>query len=403
MHCTDIDLLSPEAIRDPAAAFRRMRERSSVVWNTRHKVFVLTGHAEVYDAFRDRSLSSARAMASFRQALAGRHHDALARALELLDGWMLLNDPPDHARLRDPVRRAFTPAVAAALEPRIHARVDALIDAFGDTVDIAADFAHPLTAMVICDLLGVEDEHRDFLRGWTKDFAKLIYGASSRAPDYVAAVARAGEMFHARLTPLLARRRAEPRDDLVSRLVASSEADGWTESELLGAISMLLFAGHDTTSALITSSVRALATHAEARTRFIEEPALAESAIEELLRFDGPSKTFVRVATETHERGGTVIEAGRHLWLAILAANHDPRVFDAPEALVLDREPNPHVSFGGGMHFCLGAALARVEARIALTRLFERHPGLHLTAHPPAWSPTVVDRSLLALPVALAA
>lgn len=403
MIASDVDLLSPEAVRDPATAFRRMRDKSPVVWNSRHKVFVLTGHAEVFEAFRDKSLSSAKAMAGFRRKLTARHRDVLANALALLDGWMLLNDPPDHARLRDPVRRAFAPGVADALAPRIAARVDELLDGFGPTVDIAAGFAHPLTATVICDLLGVDDADRDFLRGWTRDFSKLIYGASSHGPDYVEAVARAGDLFHARMRPLVERRRADPRDDLVSRLVATSEQDDWTACELLGAISMLLFAGHDTTSALITSSVRALAARPDARERFLREPDVRASAVEELLRYDGPSKTFVRVANETHERGGQLIEAGQHLWLAIYGANHDPAVFEDPEALRLDRDPNPHVSFGGGIHFCLGAALARVEARIALTRLFERHPALRPATDGLAWSPTVVDRSLLALPVALAA
>ena len=134
----------------------------------------------------------------------------------------------------------------------------------------------------------------------------------------------------------------------------------------------------------------------------MNESALAASAVEELLRFDGPAKTFVRVATTAHERGGHAIEPGDRLWLAITGANHDPEVFEEPAELRLDRQPNPHIAFGGGAHFCVGAALARVECRIALTRLFERHPRLRITSDALSWSPTLVDRTLLALPVALA-
>jgi len=393
------DLLAPDAIRDPHSFFRRLREHDPVFWSPRHRVFILTSHAAVDHAFRDKSLSSARAMANFRQKLSTRHADLLAHAMALLDGWMLLNDPPDHTRLRDPVRRSFTPAATQALEPKIGARVDQLLDELATGADIVADFAQPLTAMVICDLLGIDVAEREFLRQWTRDFAQLIYGASSHSPDYAETVGRAGDEFFNRVRPAADARRSSPRNDLMSHLIATSQAEAWTEAELLGTCSMLLFAGHDTTSALITSSVRALLQHPEAHARFIRESDLTTSAIEEFLRYDGPSKNFVRVATETHERGGHVIEQGQHLWLAILGANHDPAVFGSPAELRLDRSPNPHISFGAGIHFCVGAALARTEARIALPRLFERFPKLKLAAAEHQWSATIVDRTLLALPV----
>lgn len=397
----DDDLFAPAAIADPQRYFRSLREIDPVYRSQRHGVWILTGHREVSEAFRDKRLSSATAIANFRRKLESRHANALSPAMALLDGWMLLRDEPHHNRLRDPVRRAFTPTVAASLAPRIGARVEALLDGLCDGADLVADFAQPLTAGVICDLLGVADEDTDFLRGWTRDFGKLIYGASSHGADYAQTVARAGDLFHARMTPLIERRRAEPRDDLISHLIQNSAAEGWTTAELLGAASMLLFAGHDTTSALIASSTRALLLDPAARNRFLSEPALMETAVEELLRYDGPSKTFVRTASEDHERGRHRIRAGDQLWLSVMGANHDPEVFAAPDKLQIDRDPNPHVSFGGGPHFCLGAALARVEAREALGRLFQRFPRLSLAAEELAWSPTLVDRSLLALPVRL--
>lgn len=395
------DLLAPAAIADPQAFFRRLREADPVYWSERHRAFILTGHAEVHAGFRDRRLSSAAAMNRFRAKLSARHQALISDALTLLDGWMLLNDPPDHERLRDPVRRAFTPAVAAALAPRILAHVDSLLDDADAVIDIVSAFSQPLTAMVIGDLLGIAPQERAFLADWTRDFGKLIYGASSREADYAEVVGGAGTRFHAALGPLIDARRAAPQDDLLSHLVVNAEQNGWRTSELLGAASMLLFAGHDTTSALLASSVRALCLDPAARARFSNEPALVESAVEELLRYDGPSKTFVRTANEDLELGGHRIAAGQTLWLSILGANHDPAVFDAPDSLRLDRDPNPHLAFGGGIHFCLGSALARTEARIALSRLFERRPHLTLCDHAPAWSPTLVDRSLLALPVRL--
>ena len=394
------DVLAPEAIADPGSFFRRLREEDPVYWSERHGVYILTGYRDVHSAFRDRNLSSAGNIAGARQKLEARYPSLLRHALELLDGWMLFNDPPAHTRLREPVRRAFTPAVASSLESTIESRVDNLLDGLNGEVDIVEDFAHPLTALVICDLLGVADSERIFLRGWTQDFGKLIYGASSRNPEYIEAVARAGDEFQERMTPFLARRRTDPRDDLTSKLLASSQSEGWTEPELLGAASMLLFAGHDTTSAAIASATRALLCDPGARRLFTEDPKQrVASAVEELLRFDGPAKIFMRTATQQHDRGGHTIEAGQHLWLSVLGANWDPSVFDQPEQLLIDREPNPHIAFGGGIHFCLGAALARTEMRVALPRLFERFPEMTIATDELRWNATVVDRSLQALPV----
>jgi len=393
------DVLAPEAIADPHGFFRRLREHDPVFYSQRHQAWILTGHAAVDSAFKDKQLSSARAMASFRHKLAERHAGLMQHALSLLDGWMLLNDPPDHTRLRDPVRRSFTPAFAASLIPRIEARVDALLDNLADGADLVGEFAQPLTALVICDLLGVPDSEREFLRQWTRDYGQLIYGASSHQAGYAEAVGRAGDAFYARLKPIIAEKRVNPGPDLISHLLATSSREGWTEAELLGTCSMLLFAGHDTTSALIASGTRALLLDEDARQAFRQQPALTESAVEEFLRYDGPSKTFVRVANATHERGGHVIEAGQSLWLSVLGANQDPAVFDAPETLRLDRAPNPHLGFGAGIHFCVGASLARAEARTALPRLFERFPQLRPASPDFAWSPTLVDRSLLNLHV----
>jgi len=395
------DLLAPDAIRDPQSFFRRLREHDPVFFSPRHKVYILTAHADVEAALQDRCLSTAQGMGSFRRRINTAHADLLKHAMALLDGWMLFNDPPTHTRLRDPVRRAFAPSVAQTLIPRIEAHAAFLLDRLAPSTDLVSQFAQPLTAMVICDLLGVDLDEREFLRGWARDFGRLIYGASSRDDDYLAAVARAGDAFYARFKRTLAQRRAAPGDDLLSRLIGASEAEHWSEAELIGACSMLLFAGHDTTSALIGSGVRAMLRHPDALARLRAQPELLGSAVEELLRFDGPSKTFIRVTTQPRALGGHTIAAGQHLWLGILAANHDPAVFHVPETLRIDRDPNPHIAFGAGIHFCLGSALARAEARVALQTLLTRFPKIRLVDTQPAWSPTIVDRSLLALPVQL--
>jgi cytochrome P450 len=395
------DLLSADAVRDPQAFFRRLREHDPVFWSPRHKVWILTGYDDVDRAFKDRTLSTAQGIGTFRKRMLAQHGALLQHAMSLLDGWMLFNDPPTHTRLRDPVRRSFSPAMVERLVPRIEGHARVLLDELHGECDFVAAFAQPLTAMVICDLLGIDLGEREYLRAWTRDFGKLIYGASSRGEDYLTAVARAGDSFHARFRDRIEAKRANPGDDLLSILMASSTEEGWTEAELIGACSMLLFAGQDTTSALLGSGIRALLQNPDQLALLREDASRLPSAVEELLRIDGPSKTFIRVPVAPMTIGGHEIAAGQHLWLGILAADHDPAVFRMPEQLDILRDPNPHIAFGAGIHFCLGSALARAEARVAFAGLLERFPRLRLGEGTHEWSPSVVDRSLLSLPVVL--
>lgn len=399
------DLLSPEAVRDPQGFFRNLRSHDPVFWSDRHKVWILTGYHDVERILQDRSMSTAQGIGRFRQRMMAEHADLLKHAMDLLDGWMLFNDPPVHTRLRDPVRRSFSPAMVDRLVPRIRKHANVLLDSLAASprggCDLVSEFAQPLTAMVICDLLGVDLAERDFLREWARDFGKLIYGASSRDADYLNAVARAGDRFHARFQRRVEEKRVAPGDDLLSLLLTASTAEAWTATELIGACSMLLFAGHDTTSALLGSGVRMLLLNPAQLDLLRGDLSLMPGAVEELLRIDGPSKTFIRVPVSPLSVGGHEVAPGQHLWLAILAADHDPAVFKDPESLDIQRSPNPHIAFGAGIHFCLGSALARAEARIAFTGLLERFPGIRLADCEHRWSPTIVDRSLLELPVHL--
>ncbi|MGI9327630.1 MAG: cytochrome P450 [Pseudomonadales bacterium] len=395
------DVLAPEAIHDPHHFFRRLREHDPVFWSERHKVWIVTGYHDVDRIFRDRSVSAAQMISAFRKKMTVTHADLLQHAMQLLDGWMLFNDPPSHTRLRDPVRRSFSPTVVNRLVPRIERHADSLLNQLTNDCDLLNDFAKPLTAMVICDLLGVDVSQRDFLHDWSRDFSKLIYGASSKDEDYLGSVARAGDRFHAEFSQQIEARRSEPGDDLLSKLIITSEDERWSESELIGACSMLLFAGHDTTSALLASGMRALLQHPDQAQLLQNDPTLLPTAVEELLRFDGPSKINIRVPVEPMQIGSHEIAAGQPLWLGILAANHDPAIFSQPQTLDIQRNPNPHIAFGAGIHFCLGPSLARAEAQVAFGRLLNRFPRLTLGEAQHDWSPTVVDRSLLALPVVL--
>jgi cytochrome P450 len=224
----------------------------------------------------------------------------------------------------------------------------------------------------------------------------VVFGATRR-PDYEEVARAAGTEFHHHLGDLLAERRADPRGDLVSMLATSADL---ADHEVLGACSLLLFAGHDTTASLLSTAVVGLFDHPHQRERLVAEPDLVDTAVEEFLRYDGSAKAMMRVVAEPTELGGCSMEPGEAVFLTILAANRDPRVFDRADELLLDRSPNPHLSFGHGVHFCLGASLARLEARIALPRLVQRFPDLR-PAGEPTWKPTISDRSAAHLPVRL--
>lgn len=395
-----IDLLEPSAVDDPHAFFGPLRDADPIQWSERHRAWIVMGHPELDEAFRDRRLSTER-MSGFRSRLTGRRAEALAKAIDLLDGWMLFHEPPEHTRLRTPLARSFTPRAVGGLSTRVGDLVDGLLDemASDDGGDLVERFTHPLPAAVIAELFGVPTDERDWLAGWSEKFGVVVFGAVNR-PDYEDLARDAGDELEGRLRPLFDRYRAEPEDNLLSLLLTREEDDdGLTSAEILGACSLLLFAGHDTTASLLGSGTVALCRDPDARRRFTEiDGHELDVAVEELLRFEPPPKVMMRTVVEAHERHGRPFDEGQAVFMGILAANRDPRVFDDPERLVLDREPNPHLTFGFGHHFCLGAALARLEIRIALPALLRRFPDLGL-AGTPTWRPTISDRSPATLPM----
>jgi cytochrome P450 len=362
---------------------------------------VITGHPELEAAFRDPRLTTER-MAGFRARQTGSRAAALKRAIELLDGWMLFHEPPTHTRMRSPLARQFTPRAVADLGDDITTLTHGLLDdlAKAGRADLVESFAHPLPAAVIGRLFGIPDERQAWLAEWSSRFGVVVFGAIDR-DDYEEQARAAGADFHEQLGDLMERYRAEPSDNLLSLLMATEGCDdGLSTIEILGACSLILFAGHDTTASLLGSATLALLADPDAAARFraLDSDEEITTAIEELLRLEAPAKSMMREVTETHERSGQKLEAGDTVFMTILGANHDPRIFDDPDRLHLDRQPNPHLSFGDGHHICLGAHLARLEARIALRALFQRFPELRVEGTV-TWNPTIGDRSARRIPV----
>ncbi|MEM9606049.1 MAG: cytochrome P450, partial [Actinomycetota bacterium] len=256
---SNIDLLAPEAIDDPHRYFGALRDVDPVQWSDRHRAWIVMGHEELNAAFHDKRLSTER-MSGFRERLSGRRAEALAKAIDLLDGWMLFHEPPEHTRLRSPLARSFTPKAVGGLGDRVQAIVAGLLDDMTTTDggDLVERFAHPLPAAVIAELFGVPVDDREWLAHWSEKFGVVVFGAVNR-PDYDDLARESGAELEGRLQPLLDRYRTEPEDNLLSLLLSrEGEDDGLTTSEILGACSILLFAGHDTTASLLGSGVLAL-------------------------------------------------------------------------------------------------------------------------------------------------
>src|SRR5262245_12281795 len=378
----DVDLGSPESVRDPDGYFRAARERGGAVqWSGAHRTWVVLGHAQVEAAFRDAETLSADRSETFRRA-AARHSPAFGIVAELLAGWMNFRDDPAHARLREPVRAGFTPRAVAALEPGIRATVEHALDAFrGEIVDLTEAFARPIPALVIADLLGAGREDRERFQSWSDDIAQIVFsvepGSIAEAP-----VVRATEHFVAFFSRLIERERREPSGSLLSAIV-HGEAGGLAPIELVGACTLLLFGGHETTTMLLHNAIAILLARPELAEWLRARPDAWPAAVEEFLRVAGPVRATARKVARPQLRGGRELAPGERVLLSIAAANHDEAVFAESDRIDLARAPNPHLGFGWGPHFCLGANLARLEARIALRSLFERHPRLAAAAPVP--------------------
>lgn len=408
---SDVDLLSDAAIADPHAVFAELRRLGPVVRLERHRAWLFTDYESVRSGFRDERLSSDR-LTPIEQRFTPERRATLARTIELLRGWMVFHDEPDHQRLREPLRRAFTPRRIADLTPRIEAVVAELLDelASGDTgptgeVDLVERFAFPLPAIVIAELLGVPPSDREEFKTWSDLLSAIVFGASERG-ERAERAAAGTDRFADYFGHLIERYTAAPEDNLISDLIAVTSEDpdgvGLTPAELVGACTLLLFGGHETTTNLIATSVRSLLVYPDQHAVFRSRPDLLGPATEELHRFEGSTKLMVRIVAEDHERGGAALHRGDTVFLGVLSANRDPAAFPDPDRLWLERpEPRAHLGFGYGPHFCLGAALARLESQIAVRELIARFPDLATDPDASRWSGVLVGRGISRLPVTL--
>ena len=400
---TDTLLFNPfdPAFRiDPYPVYARLRAEAPV-YQGAFDNWVLSRYADCVAVLKDpRSSSDSRNSDAYLKFVEQSGVDPE----ELLEGArpFLFMDPPDHTRLRGLVNKAFTPRVVEGLRPQIQAIVDELIDKILEqgSLEVIEDFAYPTPVRVICEMLGVPAEDHETFKGWSRELARSLDPEEVLPPDVIERRQGAIESFREYFRKLIARRRAQPEEDLLSALIAAEEeGDKLTEQELLSTCILLLVAGHETTVNLIANGVLALLRHPDQLDLLREEPSLARGAVEEVLRYDPPVQMTVRVALQDMEIAGVTMTKGQQSVILLASANRDPAQFPDPDHFDIARRDNHHLSFGHGAHFCLGAPLARVEGEIALRTLARRLEGLQLLTEAPEYKENIVLRGLAALPV----
>jgi cytochrome P450 len=385
--------LLPAVRRNPYPTYRALRQEDPVHRSLPMDTWVLARYEHVAMVLRDQRLSAERQRWSGFRALPDRAPAS-----------MLVLDPPHHTRLRALVSRAFTPRTVESLRPRVEALVAQALDraeAHGG-LELIDELAYPLPVTVIAEMLGVPPADWPRFRTWSAALVASLDPLSGRDPASVEAVQAARAALGRYLSGIVELRRAEPRDDLISAMLAlDGSEEGLTGPELLVMANLLLVAGHETTVNLIGNGVLALLRHPEQLALLRERPELIRPAVEELLRWDSPVQLTARVALAPFELGGREIAPGDMLIALLGSANRDGDHFAQPDRLDIGREPNPHLAFGRGIHFCLGAPLARLEAQVTIGLLVNRFPRLRL-AGAVRRSRTVTLRGIRRLPLAVA-
>ncbi len=360
---TEYDPFAAEVKENPYPYYAWLRSEHPVYHNERLDLWALSRYRDVEAALRNIEVfSSAQGIGPERMSIPT----------------MITRDPPDHRRLRSLVSKAFTPRMVAQMEARIRQIIRHLLDAAADSgsFDLVHDVAEPLPVIVIAEMLGVDPEHRPAFKRWSDDTIGVLGGS----PDFdLNRYLRTWQEFKAYFTEMAERRRREPKDDLVSALVrAQEEQDALTPGEILNFILLLLVAGNETTTNLITNGALALLEHRDDAMILRERPDLIPSAVEECLRYDSPVQATFRTTSARVEIRDATIPAGAKVMMLYGSANRDAEIFEEPDRFNVERSPNDHIAFAIGIHYCLGAPLARLEGKLALEEVLDRMKNIRL-------------------------
>jgi cytochrome P450 len=391
----------PAVLADPFPLYQRMQDEDPVHWSPRLKGWVLTRYEDVKRVCLDTGVWSSDRLRPFFASLPGAEAARMGELMRMLTLWMVFRDPPQHTRLRRLAGRVFNVRSIYALRPNVEALTAWLLERIGarEEFDFIGDFAGPLPALVIMDMLGVPRAELERVKRLSDEMALFIGSARETAGKYDRAEAATQEMA-AFFRSLIAERRAAPRADLLSELAhLDDEGDRLSDDELVATCVLLLFAGHETTTHHLANGLAALLRFPVELERLRANPGLAPAAVEELLRYDGPIGAQVRIVQREHELHGKTLAPGDRVFLLLNAANRDPRAYREPDRLDLGRNGPPHLTFGFGMHICLGFPLARLEGQVALPAVLARWPKLERCGPAPQWLDSLVLRGMTAMPL----
>ncbi|WP_216828665.1 cytochrome P450 [Alkalihalobacterium elongatum] len=401
MQTINNDLLDPLVVVDPYSYYETLRKHDPVYWNSQWGGWIFTSYEEVKNGFQDIRLSAERVRPS--KGMGKEKQQEMSSTYTILSNWLVFNDPPKHTRLRMLMNKAFTPKAVNKLLPKIEETTDYLLNDMSKNreVNVLQSYASILPIMVISDLLGVPKEDRNLIKKWSDDLMLLVFGAAEVENRHEVAKNSLSEMVDY-LKVIIKDRRVNPKEDLISALVeASEDQDKLSDDEVISTCTLLVFGGHETTTNLIANGLLAFNNHPEQLQLLKNKPELINTAVDEILRYDGPSKAMVRVAKEDFILNDKEIKIGDKVLLVQASANRDPAVFERPNEFDITRSPNHHLGFGRGIHYCLGAPLALQEGRIALGKFIEKFPSYRVLDQKVEWQPTFVNRGLKYLNISL--
>jgi len=396
----DLDLKALPNVRDPFPLYRWLRDHEPVHWSDSLQAWVVTRFADVLDIFNRTSTFASDRFRKIDEQYAS-ERPAVQRVGAVLAQWLVFRDPPDHDRLRAVLQRFFSPRELERTRGWIQATVDALLDPLIDRgeMDFIRDVAFPLPALVIAGLLGVPSEDLESIKDWSDRLAAYLGGAVDERDNFTEASAGVTELVDY-FRRLLDARDRRPREDLMSWMLRAEREDAaLSRDEAVANCVLLLFAGHETTTNLLGNGLWHLLHHPEQIAALRADASLTAGAVEELLRFDGPVPATAKIATEDVAWHGREIRCGDVVVPVMSSANRDPRQFVDPDTLDIRRTFERHLAFAYGLHFCLGAWLARLEARLALDTVLARLPELAVNVETPRWKPMIFLRGLESLPL----
>ena len=404
---TQFDLNSAEFLRDPYPTYDELRKNDPIHWSAENNYWIITRYADIIAQAQNNQLTSNR-IGAHRSRMPAEVKEHFRPLFTAVSSWMLMIDPPDHTRLRGLVNKAFTPGVVENMRGLVQKLVDEMIGSVqpDGRMDLMADLANPLPATVIAEMLGVPRTDQQQFKKWSDDIAMGLSGIdTARSKEELFSLydlaQRSFLALAAYFREKVAELRKQPRENLLSALIqAEEQGDRLTEDELFANCVLLMIAGHETTTNLIGNGVLALLQNPDQREKLARHPETIISAVEELLRYDSPVQKMGRIALSEISIDGKQIKQGDLVCFSFGAANRDPEQFAAPQQLDVERKPNRHLAFGHGLHYCVGAALARLEGQIAINTVLSGLPNLRLEADDLEWNRNFTLRGLKSLPVA---